>query len=116
MAFPYSETIYEGEYLDRRTRVGADFYDTLGIGRADSEQLDFYNQKSLRFYDAPHVAMIFAPATTEVRIADVGIYTQTLLLAMTAHGIASCPQGLAARVRRLCRRQRAHARNACFPR
>ncbi|MGV9898845.1 nitroreductase family protein, partial [Streptomyces tendae] len=26
--------------------------------------------------------------------ADVGAYLQTLLLAMTAHGVASCPQGL----------------------
>ncbi|MGX9227193.1 nitroreductase family protein [Streptomyces albus] len=26
--------------------------------------------------------------------ADVGAYMQTLLLAMTAYGVASCPQGL----------------------
>jgi nitroreductase len=39
--------------------------------------------------------MLFAPAQTEARIAaDMGIYAQTLLLAMAAHGIASCPQAL----------------------
>ncbi|WP_269751445.1 nitroreductase family protein [Mycolicibacterium mengxianglii] len=39
--------------------------------------------------------MLFAPAETEARIAaDMGMYTQTLLLAMEAHGIASCPQAL----------------------
>jgi nitroreductase len=26
--------------------------------------------------------------------ADLGIYAQTLMLAMTSHGIASCPQGV----------------------
>lgn len=93
--FPYNDQMYQGEHQSRRKEFGAKLYETLGIAREDTELLDFYNKKSLRFYDAPHVAMIFAPDTAEVRIAaDVGIYTQTLLLAMTAHGIASCPQGL----------------------
>lgn len=93
--FPYSDEMYQGEHRSRRKEFGATLYETLGIAREDTELLDFYNTKSLRFYDAPHVAMIFAPDTAEVRIAaDVGIYTQTLLLAMAAHGIASCPQGL----------------------
>lgn len=39
--------------------------------------------------------MLFAPDTAEARpAADVGMYAQTLLLALTAHGVASCPQGL----------------------
>jgi nitroreductase len=67
----------------------------LGIARHDTDLLDGYNTESLRFYGAPHVAMLFAPAETEARIAaDMGIYMQTLLLAMEAHGIASCPQAL----------------------
>jgi nitroreductase len=38
---------------------------------------------------------LFAPDTAEARLAaDVGMYGQTLLLAMRAHGVASCPQGL----------------------
>lgn len=47
------------------------------------------------FHGAPHVAMLFAPDTAEARLAaDVGMYAQTLLLALTARGVASCPQGL----------------------
>jgi nitroreductase len=39
--------------------------------------------------------MLLAPAGTEARVAaDMGSYAQTLLLAMTAYGIASCPQAL----------------------
>lgn len=93
--FPYSHDLYQDVQQNRRSEFGSHLYETLGIERDDTELLQVYNRKSLRFYGAPHVAMIFAPSTAEARIAaDVGIYLQTLLLAMTAHGIASCPQGL----------------------
>jgi nitroreductase len=93
--FPYREGLYEGVHQRRRAETGARMYEALGIGRDDGAARDALVVDSLRFYGAPHVAMLFAPANTEARIAaDVGIYAQTLMLAMTAHGIASCPQGL----------------------
>jgi len=93
--FPYRDGLFDGELANRRAQFGAQLYSTLGIARDDTDLLDGYNTKSLRFYGAPHVAMLFAPAQTEARIAaDMGIYAQTLLLAMAAHGIASCPQAL----------------------
>jgi nitroreductase len=37
----------------------------------------------------------YAPDSGDPRLtADVGMYAQTLLLAMAAHGIASCPQAM----------------------
>jgi nitroreductase len=93
--FPYREGLFQGALASRRAQFGAQLYETLGIARDDTDLLDGYNTRSLRFYGAPHVAMLFAPAETEARIAaDMGIYLQTLLLAMEAHGIASCPQAL----------------------
>jgi nitroreductase len=93
--FPYREGLFQGALATRRAQFGAQLYETLGIARHDTDLLDGYNTQSLRFYGAPHVAMLFAPAETEARIAaDMGIYMQTLLLAMEAHGIASCPQAL----------------------
>jgi nitroreductase len=93
--FPYREGLFQGALATRRAQFGAQLYETLGIARDDTDLLDGYNTESLRFYGAPHVAMLFAPAETEARIAaDMGIYMQTLLLAMEAHGIASCPQAL----------------------
>jgi nitroreductase len=93
--FPYREGLFQGALATRRAQFGAQLYETLGIARDDTDLLDGYNTQSLRFYGAPHVAMLFAPAETEARIAaDMGIYMQTLLLAMEAHGIASCPQAL----------------------
>ncbi|WP_422743060.1 nitroreductase [Mycobacterium sp. WMMD1722] len=93
--FPYREGLFRGELATRRAQFGVHLYGALGIARDDTDLLDGYNTKSLRFYGAPHVAMLFAPVETEARIAaDIGIYAQTLLLAMTSHGIASCPQAL----------------------
>ncbi|WP_445166130.1 nitroreductase [Mycolicibacterium sp. Dal123E01] len=93
--FPYQEGLFQGVQQSRRAEFGALLYKTLGIGRDNDDLLEGYNVKSLRFYDAPHVAMLFAPSNTEARVAaDMGIYAQTLLLAMTAHGISSCPQAL----------------------
>lgn len=93
--FPYREGLFQGVQQTRRSEFGALLYEALGIPRGDADLLQAYNVESLRFYGAPHVVMLFAPANTEARVAaDMGIYAQTLLLALTAYGIASCPQAL----------------------
>ena len=51
--------------------------------------------RNFEFFDAPHVAFIFVtdefPET--LRLAtDVGMYAQTLMLALADEGIGSCPQ------------------------
>lgn len=93
--FPYDDGMYAGPYARRRSDAGAAMYGALGIARDDDARRDAFNAESLRFYGAPHVALLFMPPTAEERMAaDVGMYGQTLLLALTAYGIASCPQGL----------------------
>ena len=78
----------------RRRGCARALYDAMGIqwedkaGRADASLRNF------ELFDAPHVAFfcmkdIFGGQSA----ADVGMYTQTLMLAMTAHGLASCAQG-----------------------
>ncbi|MFE3178719.1 nitroreductase [Amycolatopsis sp. NPDC059090] len=93
--FPYSEAIYEAVHQERRAAAGGALYGALQIGFDDHTARAAYDAQSLRFYGAPHVALLFAPDTAEARLAaDVGMYGQTLLLAMQAHGVSSCPQGL----------------------
>ncbi|GAA2557322.1 nitroreductase [Winogradskya consettensis] len=93
--FPYSEAIYGPEHHQRRAAFGQALYGALGIDRDAREMLAAYNTASLRFYGAPHVALLFAPDSGDPRLtADVGMYAQTLLLAMQAHGVDSCPQAL----------------------
>ncbi|WP_236795729.1 nitroreductase [Amycolatopsis sp. GM8] len=93
--FPYSEDIYSPTHQKRRAAAGAALYGALGIAFEDEEKRAAYDIESLDFYGAPHVALLFAPDTAEARLAaDVGMYGQTLLLAMRAYGVSSCPQGL----------------------
>ncbi|WP_428964763.1 nitroreductase [Micromonospora fluostatini] len=93
--FPYRPDLYQGVHQRRRRHAGQQMYGAVGIARDDHEARAAYDVESLRFYGAPHVALLFTAPTAEERMAaDVGIYAQTLLLAMAAYGIDSCPQGL----------------------
>ncbi|MFJ3950811.1 nitroreductase [Streptomyces libani] len=93
--FPYHEEMYSIAQQRRRAAFGTALYGALGIGRNDHAARAAFDAESLRFYGAPHVAFLFTAGDAGARLAaDVGIYTQTLLLAMTAYGLDSCPQGL----------------------
>ncbi|MFD7548598.1 nitroreductase family protein [Streptomyces sp. NPDC059816] len=93
--FPYSDGMYAQVHQARRAAFGAQLYGALGIAADDHEARAAYDAESLRFYGAPHVAFLFVAGDGGARLAaDVGAYMQTLLLAMTAYGVASCPQGL----------------------
>ncbi|MGW7270632.1 nitroreductase family protein [Streptomyces sp. NPDC054864] len=93
--FPYSEGMYAKVHQTRRAAFGADLYGALGIAPDDHAARTAYDLESLRFYGAPHAAFLFVHGDGEARLAaDVGAYMQTLLLAMTAYGVDSCPQGL----------------------
>ncbi|WP_371525053.1 nitroreductase family protein [Streptomyces sp. NBC_01283] len=93
--FSYSEGMYAPVHQSRRAAFGAELYGALGIGPDDHTARAAYDSESLRFYGAPHAAFLFVHGDGEARLAaDVGAYMQTLLLAMTAYGVDSCPQGL----------------------
>ncbi|MBZ4324271.1 nitroreductase [Streptomyces huiliensis] len=93
--FPYSEGMYAPVHKERRAAFGAALYGALGIGPDDHAARTAYDAESLSFYGAPHAAFLFVHGDGEARLAaDVGAYLQTLLLAMTAYGVDSCPQGL----------------------
>jgi len=90
--FPY-DAKYDGIYRQRQLDVGLMLYQALGVTREDKTGKRKAFLRNLEFFDAPHVVFIFMPDWCGVREAcDVGMYAQTLMLAMRAHGIASCPQ------------------------
>ena len=90
--FPY-EAKYDGVYRQRQLDVGLLLYKALGVTREDREGKRQAFLRNLEFFDAPHVVFIFMPEWCGIREAcDVGMYAQTLMLAMRAQGIASCPQ------------------------
>jgi nitroreductase len=92
MDFFYSGT-YEGIYKTRQVGAAKALFGAMGITREDKQGRDEAFSRNFRFFDAPHVAFLFIPEEFGVREAcDIGMYAQTLMLSMKAHGIDSCPQ------------------------
>jgi hypothetical protein len=85
---------YQGVYRERQIDAAVQLYGAIGVARGDVAGRMRAFLRNYEFFDAPHVAFLFLPAPFDAReAADLGIYAQTLMLAMTARGIASCPQG-----------------------
>lgn len=84
---------YDGKFRERRRESGWMLYRALGIASGDRAASAAHARRNLEFFGAPHVAVITAPTSLGVYGAvDCGLYVQSLLLAATALGIASCPQ------------------------
>ncbi len=69
-------------------------FNEMGIGRDDKQGRNRALLRNFELFDAPHVAFLGMNKQFKEPVAlDLGIYLQTLMLAMTANGIACCPQG-----------------------
>lgn len=92
MDFPY-DGVYEGVYKQRQHGSARALYDAVNVTREDKAGRHQQFMRNFTFFDAPHAAFLFLPEPFGLReAADLGIYAQTLMLAMTAHGLGSCPQ------------------------
>jgi nitroreductase len=92
MDFPYDGQ-YQGVYKERQYQAATDLYSAMGIAREDKAGRNEQFMQNFRFFGAPHVAFIFLPEPFGLReAADCGMYAQSLMLALTAEGLASCPQ------------------------
>jgi nitroreductase len=92
MDFPYDGS-YEGIYKERQYGAAQALYDAMGIAREEKEKRQAAFMRNFTFFDAPHVAFLFLPEPFGLREAcDMGMFAQTLMLSMTAHGLGSCPQ------------------------
>ncbi len=92
MDFPY-DGVYHGVYKERQYGAAQSLYDSVGISREDKAKRNEQFMRNFTFFDAPHVAFLFLPEPFGLReAADLGMYAQTLMLTLTAHGLGSCPQ------------------------
>lgn len=90
--FPY-DGVYEGIYRERQYGAAHALYSSVNIPREDRAGRKELFMQNFTFFGAPHVAFLFLPEPFGLReAADVGMYAQTLMLAMVAHGLGSCPQ------------------------
>lgn len=93
--FPYTSSSYNGVYTKRMQDFGAGLYGLLKVSFEDHEGKKRNYIKNLEFFGAPQAAFLFVPSfDVERNLNDIGMYGQTLLLAMKAYGIDSCPQAV----------------------
>ena len=89
-----AEGKYNGVYRERQYDAAALLYGAMGVPRRDLAARRAAYLLNLKFFGAPHAVFIFMQQPFDTREAtDLGIYAQTLMLAMSARGIASCAQG-----------------------
>jgi nitroreductase len=82
-----------GEYRVRQIDAAKALFAATGVERGDMEARQRSFLRNFQFFDAPHVAFLSMPEWCGPReAADVGMFAQSLMLALTAHGLASCPQ------------------------
>jgi nitroreductase len=85
---------FTGVYRERQVDAAHQLYGAMGVTRSDAVGRKMAYIRNHAFFDAPHAVLIFMPAPFDTReAADIGMYAQTLMLALTARGIASCAQG-----------------------
>ena len=86
----------EGIHPQRSQQLAAKMYGLLGIEREDAEGRTEFVRENLRFFGAPHTALLFIPPMGDrIRASfDQGTYAQNFLLSLTAHGYHGVPQGM----------------------
>lgn len=85
---------YPDVYRTRQIEAAKALFSATGVERSDKVAREASFIRNFRFFDAPHVAFLFLPQWAGWReAADAGIYAQTLMLSLTANGLASCSQG-----------------------
>jgi len=84
---------YNGVYQERRRQAGHALYQSLSIDRSDHGARQAQLRENYRFFGAPHVAVITAPASLgPYALVDCGAYISSLLTVLESRGLASIAQ------------------------
>ena len=82
-----------GGYRAKQIACAVELYGKMGIERNDRPGRKWAMLRNFELFDAPHVAYICMAKSFGIGVAlDVGMYVQTLMLAMKSRGISSCAQ------------------------
>lgn len=82
-----------GPYRERQVACAVELYGKMGVERHDRAGRRRAMLRNYEFFEAPHVAYVCMSKRFGVGVAlDVGMYVQTLMLAMHSRGIGSCAQ------------------------
>ena len=82
-----------GAYRDKQVACAVELYGKMGVARGDRVGRMKAMLRTFEFVDAPHFAYVCMAQSFGIGLAlDVGMYVQTLMLAMQSRGISSCAQ------------------------
>ena len=85
---------FVGVHRERQVDAAQQLYGAMGVERRDLVGRRMAYIRNHACFDAPHAVFIFMYEDFEEREAiDIGIYAQSLMLALTARGVATCAQG-----------------------
>lgn len=86
---PYLRDQYTPDF--RRRMI--DHHEAMGVPREDKAGRFDVLRRNLDFFGAPHAAYLFMPAWGNEREAsDLGMFAQSVLLGLSARGLAAIPQ------------------------
>ncbi len=89
-----ADGVYHGVYRERQVGAARTLYGAMGVQRHDTQARRAAYLRNHAFFGAPHALFVFMQQPFDAREAtDIGMYAQTLMLALTSRGIASCAQG-----------------------
>ncbi len=91
-------------YLSRRQKLGNRLYQVLGISREDRQAREEWALGGIRFFDAPNGFVFYLDRKLSPwSLLDLGLLSQSIMLAALASGLGTCPLGVAARYPALLR-------------
>jgi nitroreductase len=80
------------EWRQRARTVGFGLFAHKGIAKGEKEKMHAHYLANFAFFNAPHVVFLTLPKDAlEGNFLDLGLYAQSLMLALTATGYGSCP-------------------------
>ncbi len=89
----YYPDVWKNPYKERRFRCGLALYSALGIERGDTEARKRAWFRNYEFFGAPVGIFLFMPKALGTGfLVDMGIFIQSLVLACTDQGLATCIQ------------------------
>lgn len=92
--FVYDQSKFGGIYENRWRSLYKAVFDSYGVSRDDAEGRAKITRRNAELYDAPHAAFLFMPDLGEGNVnvaSDMGMYSQTFLLSLTARGFGGIP-------------------------
>lgn len=84
---------FPGDYRRLQVACAVAMYNEMGIARGDHAGRLAALARNFELFDAPHVAIVCMESQFGLGVAlDVGMYVQSLMLALWARGVGSCAQ------------------------